>query len=376
MNVYGCTALHEILDDFVVFRNLDPVDSRLPKLQELRDVVDIPAGIVPRKGNPDYARVVVQLLKEASKFVDPNFSINELVYLGDTKMNDGNAFKTIAQAGDWPGIAFIGTENKNPPVVEHLEEGNTKLFLANRWSALRDFESFCIANEFHLGEGTAVIVDLDKTALGARGRNDHIINQARVEAVRLTVGNLLGEAFDLERFQAAYDLLNEPDFHFFTTDNQDYLAYICLILSAGLYKLDSLVELITRRELETFEEFISQVNDRIAALPPALIEVHNSVYSFVLAGDPTPFKDFRYHEYQTTVSRMECKGDINSVSDLLANYLVITQEVRDAALRWKERGALLFGLSDKPDEASLPREELIAKGFKPIHRVEAYAVGA
>ena len=68
------------------------------------------------------------------------------------------------------------------------------------------------------------------------------------------------------------------------------------------------------------------------------------------------------------------EGD--SVSQLLDNEIVITQEVRELALRWKERGALLFGLSDKPDEASLPSVELLAEGYLPIHRVPAWAVGS
>ena len=101
---------------------------------------------------------------------------------------------------------------------------------------------------FNQSEGE-IIIDLDKTALGARGRNDHVINQARVEAVRLTVGNLLGDAFDLERFQGDYEILNQPTFHSFTTDNQDYLAYICLILGSDLFELDFLVECLDKGEL-------------------------------------------------------------------------------------------------------------------------------
>ena len=136
MNVYGSTSLHELLDDFVVFRNLDPVDSRLPGLKDIRNSVDVPAGKIPRKGHPAYARVVVFLLKAAAKLIDPNYTIQQLVYIGDTRMNDGNAFVTIANAGDWQGIAFIAAENKYPPSVDLVEEGTTNLFLANRWSAL------------------------------------------------------------------------------------------------------------------------------------------------------------------------------------------------------------------------------------------------
>jgi hypothetical protein len=66
----------------------------------------------------------------------------------------------------------------------------------------------------------------------------------------------------------------------------------------------------------------------------------------------------------------------DSAEQLLADEIVITQEVREMALRWKERGALLFGLSDKPDEASLPSPALAVQGHLPIHRVQAWAVGS
>ena len=35
-------------------------------------------------------------------------------------------------------------------------------------------------------------------------------------------------------FQTAYERLNQPEYHPFTTDNQDFLVYICLILGGGL----------------------------------------------------------------------------------------------------------------------------------------------
>jgi hypothetical protein len=375
MNVYGSTSLHEILGDFIVFRNLDPVDSRLPRLADIRNSIEIPAGKTPRKGQPAYAQVVVWLLRAAAALMDPNYAIQRLAYLGDTRMNDGNAFLTIADAGDWRGAAFIAAENQKPPSIDLVEQGTINIFLANRWSALSDFEDYCRGHDFHFGEGTAVIIDLDKTALGARGRNDQVIDQARVEAVRRTVGNLLGEAFDLERFQEAYDRLNQPAFHSFTTDNQDYLAYICLVLGSDLWELEFLVESLGKEGMETFEGFISEVNDRVEELPPALREVHNNVYERVQGGDPTPFKAFRRHEYQTTISRMGCRGDWKTVSELISRELVITQEVREAALRWKGKGALLFGLSDKPDEACFPGEELAAQGYLPLHKVETYAVG-
>jgi hypothetical protein len=249
------------------------------------------------------------------------------------------------------------------------------IYVANRWRALADFGQFCRERSFPMDEGTAVIVDLDKTAVGARGRNDHVIDQARVEAVRRTVGDLLGEDFDPDGFQRAYDLLNQLEFHPFTADNQDYLAYICLILGSGTYSLGGLVDDVRAGGMATFQQFISEVDRQADSLPASLQQIHGDIYARVLDGDPTPFKAFRYTEYRATVERMGWLGDDAPVADLLADEIVITQEVRETALTWLAQGALLFGLSDKPDEASIPAVGLAAKGYQPIHRVETHVVG-
>jgi hypothetical protein len=375
MRNYGRTSIHEFLGDFVVYRNLAPLDQRLPALPALRAEVGLPEGITPRKSQPDYARVMTSLLQQARALETPNTLIERLVYVGDTRMNDGTAFANICHAGNWPGLAFIGAERDEPARVEIAEQDSGTLYLANRWEALSDFEDFCRERGFPLDERTAVIVDLDKTALGARGRNDHVIDQARVAAVRRTVGDLLGEGFDPASFQAAYDRLNQPEFHPFTADNQDYLAYICLILGSGLYALESLVTDVCADRLRTFEQFMARVDTRAAELPNHLRSMHGGIYALVQQGDPTPFKAFRYNEYETTVGRMGQSDDDLPVTKLLQEEIVITQEVREIALAWRERGALLFGLSDKPDEASIPTDDLSAQGYQPIHRVETHAIG-
>ena len=226
-----------------------------------------------------------------------------------------------------------------------------------------------------MDEATAVIVDLDKTAVGARGRNDHVIDQARVEAVRRTVGDLLGDEFDPESFQTVYDLLNQLEFHPFTTDNQDHLAYICLIWAVGLYPLDGLVADIRAGRMAAFQQFIAEVDDRAGELPASLRQMHGDIHVRVLQGDPTPFKAFRYTEYLVTVEKMGWLAEGATIDALLADEIVITQEVRETALAWLGQGALLFGLSDKPDEASIPTRDLAAQRYRPIHRVDTRAVG-
>ncbi|HJN41534.1 MAG TPA: hypothetical protein QF589_05435 [Anaerolineales bacterium] len=377
MKVYGRTTVSEFLGDRVVFRNLEPVDERLPALDVLREKVGLAPGRVPRKSEMDYACVIVQMLLAAQAADMPTAEIERLVLIGDTRLNDGTAFANICVAGGWPGRAFIGSENMAQPaeMQRAATESGYQLHLANRWAALADFDRYCAEHSSPIAARCAVIVDLDKTALGARGRNAHVIDHARVQAVRYTVANLLGAAFDQTTFRAAYDMLNQMEYHSFTADNQDYLAYICLILGSGMHTLAQVIADIDAGRLRSFAQFIKDVEERADDLAPELATIHSDIYARVQGGDPTPFKAFRYNEYLTTVGCMGQSQGGDSAKQLLVDEIVITQEVREMALRWKERGALLFGLSDKPDEASLPSPELAAQGHLPIHRVQAWAVG-
>jgi hypothetical protein len=364
--------LHEILGDLVVYRNLIPADGRLPSIDHLRGDLHLEGNTLPRKTERDYASVVAEMLRRARALDQPDTAVRHLIYIGDTRMNDGTAFLNLCEAGQWPGWAFIGRDElSHPPKVK--VEGS--LYVANRWSALPEFVRFVERHGFVLDETTAVVIDVDKTAVGARGRNDRVIDEARVEGVKRTVADLLGPRFHEPTFRAAYDELNQPDYHSFTADNQDYLAYICLMLGAGLVELDALISEVNSGAMRGFTDFIYQVQSRRPELAPTgLTSMHDDVWQSVQAGDPTPFKAFRYNEYLTTVARF---GDLarGSVEEVLAQRIVITQEVRETAAALRERGALLFGVSDKPDEASVPNEAQAKAGMKPLHQLETLAVG-
>jgi hypothetical protein len=381
MELFGSGAISEFYGDQVVYRNLSPMDQRLPSLDEMRAGIGLAAGAVPRKNEDDYARVIVSLLRRCRELDAPGTPIKRLIFIGDTRMNDGTAFANICRVGDWPGLIFIGSEKDAPLSVEEVRmTGGRIMFLANRWRALAgagedSFVSFCNLHQFPIDEGTAVVIDIDKTAIGGRGRNDHVIDQARVQAVRDTVEGLLAENFDQALFLKAYNQLNQVEFHPFTADNQDYLAYICMVLGSDLYDLETVVAQVRAGELATFRQFIDQVEAASQSLPASLAEVHADIYENVLKGDPTPFKPFRRNEYRNTIARLGQMTDSAPVERMLAEEIVITQEVRQLALDWKSQGALLFGLSDKPDEASIPTAELEKQGYKPIHRTETHAVG-
>jgi hypothetical protein len=373
---YGRTTVSEFLGDSIVFRGLEPADPRLLGLAALQPALSLQLGQVPRKNEADYARVVVSILNQACKLEAPHAVLQRLIFVGDTRLSDGTAFVNMCQVSGWPGIAFIGSENSQPAKVELLpQEGGGSLYLSNRWSGLADFDRYCSGHGFPVDERTAVVVDLDKTTLGARGRNAQVIDAARVRAVRETVAALMGSNFNEAAFRQAYEILVQVEFHPFTSDNQDYLAYICLILASGLYDLESILDQVRSGELKSFREFIQRVDAQSVQLDPQLAEIHHQIYANVRRNDPTPFKAFRRNEYRITVGTMGFLPDEAPVERLLQEEILITQEVRQMCLEWKKRGGLLFALSDKPDEASLPTFELAERGYQPLHRTVTHAVG-
>jgi len=376
MKNYGRSAVNQFLQDRIVYRNLNPYDPALPGLAQVCDQIGLDPGSTPRKNEADYARVIVQLL-EACRVQDrPNSRIKRMVFVGDTRLLDGTAYANLCRVSGWAGLAFIGAENNQPESFQLISgEGGFPLALSNRWTGLYEFDHYCAQNGHPIDEDTAVVIDMDKTMVGARGRNGQVIDQARMDAVRLTVAGLLGDDFDPAAFQAAYDPLNQPEFHPFTGDNQDYLAYICLMLGGGLFHYDGLVRAVRDGKMATFRQFITEVDTRKGELPDELKQIHQEIYANVQLGDPTPFKPFRRNEYRLTVARFGWLDDRTPLEKILAEEIVITHEVRQMALTWRERGALLFGLSDKPDEASLPTPELKKEGYLPLHQTETHAIG-
>ena len=362
--------MREFFGDFVIYRNLVPADRRLAAGNELSLELGLTGGPPPRKAENEYGLIVAEMLRQARKLDFPKTMVKRLVYIGDTHMNDGTAFRNICLAGSWPGWAFIGQEDMSMPRHVVCDE---PFVLANRWSALSEFLSFLDEKGFVRDEETVVVIDVDKTAIGAKGRNDGVIDDVRVESAKRTVADVLGTGFNEEIFRAAYSELKQAPYHLFTADNQDYLAYICLILGAGIFTLDQLIREIRSNRITGFVPFITLVQNRREELGASgLTTVHDDVWSRVQRGDPTPFKLFRYIEYQATISRF---GDMpgETVEEILRQRIVITQEVRDIAMEMRRRGALIFGVSDKPDEAAFPLDA--NTGLKPLHRAESLAVG-
>lgn len=381
LRLYGRGTVSEFLDDLIIYRGLDPYDRRLPGFARCAAAVRLQQGRLPRKHEEDYARLVVHLLEAARRLTRPGAEIRRMIYLGDTRLSDATAFRNLCRAGGWDGLAFICSEDAGSPAgltAEAAGEGGIRcrLYTANRWSLLSEFDRERQDLDFLINEETAVVIDLDKTAIGARGRNAGVIDRARQLAVQVTVADLLGEAFDLSVFQEAYGALNQTEFHPLTEDNQDYLAYACLVIAGGSDRLEDVIRKYRSGKLVSFHQFIAELDVRRSELPASLAALHSDFYAHFQAGDPTPFKAFRRNEYRLTAERMGWLPDDASLNQILAEEIAITWEVYQAALKWKSNGALIFGLSDKPDEASLPDPEQASQGCLPLHRMETHLVGA
>lgn len=369
--MYHRETLATYLGDRVVYRNLRPADPNLPGLEDLWQEAGLECCRIPRKTEPAYALVVLRLL-EAAQRQRSQAPLRNVLFIGDMPLSDVAAARHLA--AHLPLRGFIGTDRLHEPAALRVEG---ELTFGNRWGQLLDWLEQMAHAAFTIDEQTAVLVDIDKTYIGARGRNDHVIDQARLEAVRLTVEQTLADSFNEEAFRAVYGQLYQPKYHFLTADNQDYLAYISLMVMGNVVPPEEFWAALRDGKLKRFDEFVTLCEQRRTGMSDGLATVHQEVMENLQRGDPTPFKSFRYREFWTTVARMDYLPDETPRDALLAQEIVITQEVSQAMALLDKRGALLFATSDKPDEASNPPASLSLEPCKahPIHHLTMKSVG-
>ncbi len=363
MYVTGSGTIGDLLGDLVAYRSLRPCDERL---------ADVPIpSIAPRKIEPEYARVVAALLQRARDLEAPGVEIRRIIVVGDNPPSDGAAFEHLCALTGWQGTALIVDERPAPGHPESPDAGEAQppsteqpQLLLSHWSQLREWAHSDAGKG--IDERTVVLLDIDKTLLGARGRNDAVIDDARGVAMRATVAAKLGPAFDGEAFDRARQTFNAREFHKLTGDNQDYVAYMCLVVAGGVFSTDEFQAAIMRGEITSIAQLVAAVETAAGAGAQRLRAAHAVVAERIAAGDPTPFKEFREREYAETVGRMGQVAPMN-IEERLRMELVLTGEVLDVARQWQSQGALIFALSDKPDEAALPSPELRQQGYHPLH---------
>lgn len=371
---FGLAAMSDLFDDLVVYRSLEPMDRRLKGLKSARVQLGLNIDGIPRKLDAAYAQVALWIFEKAQAL--RRAEVGEILFVGDTLSGDGKAFQNLLALSGLPGSCFIGGEKADQAPVYNKDE-RTGIFSANRWSSLADWLALERAGGLKMDKNTVVVLDMDKTTIGARGRNDRAIDSARLKGLYRTVVSVLGDSFDAKLFETHYDLLNRSKYHHVTEDNQDYLAYMCLILNSSFVDCIDLLASIDNGDIETFSQFVRYVETCIVGgggVTEAMRQAHTAVHTSVQAGDPTPFKSFRRQEFLATLEYMNNLSDEVPLAERLSQEITITQEVREMGLWMRERGCLVICLSDKPDEASAPNHPSLRDQL-PIHRAQTHAVG-
>jgi hypothetical protein len=341
-------SIADLTADRVLYRDLRPCDPQLPTIDALRAEVGLLDGYLPRKRDRDYARVVLPMMQAAQQ-LRGGAPLTHCLVIGDTE-NDRLLATYLDAIGQIRSYGFIGVDR--PAEAEQFQQEGVISF-GNRWALLDRWAEQLAASGVQWAT-TALLIDIDKTLLGPRGRTDSAIDDARAAGAVAVASEVLGARFDQATFRGVYDRLCHKSYHHFTLDNQDYVVYTALLIASGTLSLADLDENLTVGRITSFPGLLAAST---GAVPDVLTQLHDTIRERVAGGDPTPFKQFRSAELAETVARME------------DGRLTLCRELFEMAGALAEQGALCMAASDKPAEASLPTPEQQAQGMLALHWV-------
>ncbi len=364
----GKTSIQSVLGENIFYRDLNPVSSQYLSFEDIRKRLGLKQKFPPRKTSRDYARIIFEQAK-----LGASTGLQQILFFGDTPGNDGSVVQNLEALSGLPVFGFIGKEAVSE---EGMLSSEPPIFLGNRWELISEFLVRIQEFGFLWDRKTAVFFDMDKTLIGARGRNDHVIDDARMDGVKKLVQKTLKNKWQKDHFLLIYKTFNEPTYHFLTEDNQDYLAFVCLMILAGVWSFEELVEQLIQKKITSFQEFLSRTASRLQRRPmPAVTPYFEEVFLAAVKGDPTPFKSFRRMEYLATIERIDCVQSENP-AEILRSEITLTQEIVDLAsfLRGKRFSPILC-ISDKPPESTFPSDDLKQQGYLPLHQMPMKIVG-
>lgn len=342
-------TISDLTGDIVLYRDLEPCDPALPRLADLRAALGMPAGPPPRKRDRAYARLIMALALAARR-ASGGPPLTALAVIGDTE-NDRMLAEHLGALGELPTYGFIGEDR---PVAAEAMTWQETIATATRWHMVAPWAA-ALEERGVDWAGVALLIDIDKTLLGPRGRADGAIDDARAEGA-LSIAHTLYPELDVPAFRRIYVELCRKEWHLYTLDNQDYVVATALLAAVGALNLGAL-----HAELDDIKppSFASILEATTALTPQGLAPLHAELRARVAEGDPTPFKDFRRAELAATIERM-ADGRLTLCRDIF----VLGQELT-------ARGALCMAASDKPAESAIPAPAQHDAGLLPLHRMPA-----
>lgn len=343
-------TIADITADRVFYRDLEPCDPTLPRLRDLAATLGIRGDQPPRKREAAYAQVALAIA-QAAQAQRQGAPLQTLVVIGDTA-NDRLLAEFARRECGFPAYAFIGVDRPVAP-AELIWEG--PIATATRWALAHTWITELEARGIDWPT-TALLIDIDKTLLGPRGRSDGAIDDARAEGALAVASDLLGDDLAVPTFRRIYADLCRLPWHGFTLDNQDYVTATALFVSVATMDLEDLRLRVEDEHPYHFAAFLDEIT---LDVPERLSDLHADLQRLVALGDPTPFKAFRRAEYRATLERMT------------DGRLTISAELLELGQRLAAQGALIMAASDKPAESALPSAEQRTAGMLPLHRAPA-----
>ena len=346
-------SIKALFDQNIILRDLEPLNPFIPGISSIREQLSFPIDYLPRKNEPDYAKVLLSFINALGEG-----KIKYVFYVGDSLYNDGSAIINLSKISELKVLGYICNQGKE--LLGEYLIGN--IILSDDWANLYKMIEQGIKKGFQINDNTIGIFDLDNTTYAAKGRASEPLTQARLEAVYSLLLKAMGSArFRKEKVERAFREFDRDEYHPFTSDNLDYVVFLALIYSLGLLDLQEIRQNLSERRIQTFiEKVLAEVEERKAneGLDEAW-KLVREIYFNMRYGDKTPFKQFRYKEYYYTAQWMTRDAAPE-------NSITITREVAEMVSFLKINSAYILALSDRPVESTCPYDVEVSKSLLNI----------
>lgn len=337
------------------------------------------ADRLPRKHEQEYALALGRHILD--RFPD----MDQIVYFGDTHLNDASLIRNLQRQG-MKATGFICE-----PELHIKNLWFNGIYYSDAWTDVLGYLEQVGGST--LGRKTLCLCDMDQTVWAPKGVLEAPLSAARTAAMHMLIDKYVEEGREEFRLRTRqmvsgiYRIIKGIAFTVLTEDNEDYKAAISICLALNLYKARnkrfSLLgdDKLATEELEwTVSEVILKpymldnglaefIGDVYAELDAPEVEQYarekgirlsevrvdiRSVFRNIRNRLPTPYAAFRRYEFEQTMLRARRSGIAADEG------IVINKTIWDVLAWLLERNVRLFGISDRPDEATYSgRESLL-----------------